>query len=226
MQTYPLERHDEILLPHVDAYLEALWQTTLNESEAHFIEQAKIAGVPSVRPDVARFLTFITAALRPKRILEIGTGAGYSTFAMLQGAGSSLEALISIESNPQRYALAQSLLQGTPHSEKLDLRCGKALDVMATLDSEPFDFVFIDAIKRDYPRYFHVLSCTPQAVIVFDNMLFRGMVAKEKAELPARYHQGVSEIAEFTQFLTHHATYDTTLLPLGDGMILARRRER
>ncbi|WP_027390257.1 O-methyltransferase [Chrysiogenes arsenatis] len=225
MQTYPLERHDEILLPHVDAYMETLWKTTVNQSEAHFIKQAQIAGVPSVRPDVARFLTFMTAALRPKRILEIGTGAGYSTYAMLQGAGSSLETLLSIESNPQRFALAQTLLHGTPHSEKLDLRCGKALDVIATLNGDPFDFVFIDAIKRDYPRYFHVLPCTPHAVIVFDNMLFRGMVAKEKAELPTRYHQGVSEIAEFTQFLTHHAAYTTTLLPIGDGMILARRRE-
>ncbi|WP_407518613.1 O-methyltransferase [Methylobacterium oryzisoli] len=138
------------------------------------------AGLPSIA--VARthgkLLMLLAQGVGARRILEIGTLGGYSTLWLARAlpAGGRL---VTIEADPRHAAVARESFARAGLSGLIDLREGRALDVLPTLQPEgPFDFVFIDADKPSNPDYVaHALALArPGALIVLDNVVRRGAV--------------------------------------------------
>jgi predicted O-methyltransferase YrrM len=101
----------------------------------------------AVSPLQGRFLELIARSRRAKRVLEIGTLGGYSTICLARGVGPDGR-VVSIECDPRHARVARSSIAAAGLSAAVDVRVGRALDVLPTLSTEAadtFDLVFIDA---------------------------------------------------------------------------------
>mgnify|MGYP001313429751 FL=1 len=102
-----------------------------------------------------KLLEMFVRMLRPRSILEIGTFTGYSALSMAAGLGEGAT-LDTIEVDDELEELAQRFFDRSPCGGKIRLHIGSALDIAPTLGG-PFDLVFIDGDKREYPAYYRML---------------------------------------------------------------------
>jgi len=138
------------------------------------------AGLPPIAVSAAqgKFLHILARLHRTRRILEIGTLAGYSTIWLARALPPDGR-LISLEFDPKHADVARGNLQRAGVSERVEVRVGRAIDSLPALaGGEPFDLVFIDADKATTPEYVRwALELTrPGSVIVVDNVIRDGKI--------------------------------------------------
>ena len=129
----------------------------------------------SVSPNQGRFLHVLARLCHPTKILEMGTFVGYSTIWLAR----ALEAggrLVSLEYDPAHAAIAKDNVHRARLANQVEIRTGKALDLLPDLEREglaPFDLIFIDADKPPYPEYFQwaLRLSRPGTLIVLDNVV-------------------------------------------------------
>jgi caffeoyl-CoA O-methyltransferase len=140
------------------------------------------AGMPaiSVSPNQGKFLQIMALLCNAKNILELGTLAGYSTIWMARALPKEGQ-LITIEYDPKHAAVAQKNIERAGLASQVDIRVGKALDILPQLYDEkagPFDMIFIDADKPPYAEYFQwaLRLSRPGTLIIADNVIRDGQV--------------------------------------------------
>ena len=163
------------LWDEVDAYLEGRLGTE-DDVLAATLTSTDEEGLPHIQvsPTQGKFLYVLAAAMGAKRILEIGTLAGYSTIWLgraLPDDGS----LVTLEVDPAHAEVARKNLAAAGLTDKVEILVGPALDTLPQLDG-PFDLVFVDADKVNSPEYVRLsLGLTePGAVIIVDNLVRAG----------------------------------------------------
>lgn len=167
-----------------------------------------------------RMLGMLVRMRRPKRILEIGTFTGYSALSM----AAALEEdgrLDTIEVDDEISCLAQSYFDRSPHGRKIRLHIGSALDLAPRLGG-PFDLVFIDGDKREYPAYYRMLMgddggrplVGSGSVLIADNILWSGKVV-EPVERRDRHTQA---LLDFNRMVLDDPRTENVILPLRDGL--------
>lgn len=132
----------------------------------------------SVAPNQGRFLHVLALICRAKKILEIGTLAGYSTICMARAMPSGGK-LISLEIDPRHAAIARENIALANLSAVAEVRLGRAIDLLPALQSvSPFDLIFIDADKPSNTDYFHwaLKLSHPGTLIIIDNVVREGAV--------------------------------------------------
>ena len=146
------------------------------------IKSIEDAGIPSisVSANQGKFLQVLAKSCGAKRILEIGTLAGYSTI-WLARALPSYGKLISLEYDPKHALVAQKNIDVAGLSSIVDIRVGKAIDLLPKLVAEnvkPFDLIFIDADKPPYKEYFEwsLKLSRSGTLIIADNVIREGKV--------------------------------------------------
>nr|WP_281381098.1 class I SAM-dependent methyltransferase [Desulfurispira natronophila] len=180
-------------------------------------------GVPALDSSAMPVLTQLVRLTRPVRVLEIGTGAGFSTWALLEGCcPARIEKLTSIEWNRDRHDFAAQLLARHPLADRLDLVCSNALDFLPMID-ETCDFVFIDAIKRHYPIYLELISGLKWTTAVFDNIIGRGSHAKPPAEIIPQRRAATGDMERFLRHVAEDAGMHACVIPVGDGLLTLSR---
>ncbi|HTQ28750.1 MAG TPA: O-methyltransferase [Puia sp.] len=140
------------------------------------------AGLPSssVSPNQGKFLQMMALICQAKTILELGTLGGYSTI-WLGRALPEDGTMISVEANPAHAAVARKNIGRAGLSGKVEVRVGKAMEVLEKMihdHQKPFDLIFIDADKEPYAEYFNLslqLS-RPGTCIIADNLIREGAV--------------------------------------------------
>jgi caffeoyl-CoA O-methyltransferase len=170
------------LYAQVDAHLEGLFgppDPDLLAAEA----RADAAGLPSiaVSPAIGRFLHVLALACGATRALEIGTLAGFSTIWLARALPDDGH-LVTLELDPTHAEVARRNLADAGVGDRVEVRVGRGLDLLAELAREgvdPFDLVFIDADKAPYADYLEgaLQLARPGTVIVADNVVRRGAVA-------------------------------------------------
>ncbi|GGN55083.1 putative O-methyltransferase YrrM [Oceanobacillus indicireducens] len=189
-------------------------------------EYAHFHNVPIMESTAIDFLLKQIMIHQPKRILEIGTAIGYSAIRMLEASPEA--EIITIERDKQRYEEAVRFIKESQKSEQVDVRFGDALEVLEELqqDKESFDFIFIDAAKGKYRDFFDLAHPLLQkgGWLVTDNVLFRGYV-KDEETAPKRYRNMVKKIRAYNQFLSAHPEYITSILPIGDGVMISYKKD-
>ena len=222
MQFRRWKNESEILPEKVEEFV-----SSFNEREKVLKELEELASeekIPILLPSSAVFLRFIASLLKPNRILEVGTGAGYSTL-VLHFACPRAE-LLTVEINPKRAELASAFFERCGVS--VDLRVGDAFEVARELIAagEEFDLVFVDAVKAEYPFWnFKVQALlSPGGVAVFDNVLFRGYTAGVPHD--GRYERSVKLLRTFLEHVKEYPGFRATLIPLGDGLLILERAQQ
>ncbi|WP_252502876.1 O-methyltransferase [Sporosarcina sp. Marseille-Q4943] len=162
---------------------------------------------------------------RPKLILEIGSAIGYSAIRMV----SSLEeaSVVTIERDQERYASAVEYIERSGFGDRITIIEGDALLLSdETIPSLRYDALFIDAAKGQYKRFFEKYSehVEPGGIIYCDNMFMHGAVMLPDEEVPKRNRTMIRNLKEFTSWVMKHPNYETSLLPVGDGILVAVKK--
>lgn len=146
------------------------------------VRSAEEAGMPpiEVTPNAGKLLKLLVAASGARRVLEIGTLAGFSTIWMAQGMPDDGQ-LVTCEYLQKHADVARANVDAAGVGHKVQIRTGAALDTLAALEAEgaePFDFVFIDADKENNPHYLDWAVRLGRAgtSIVMDNVVWEGVV--------------------------------------------------
>lgn len=166
------------------------------------------------------FLYFMIRMLKPQHILELGTYTGYSAISMARALENEGK-LISIDKNDELYPLAQQFVEKANLQDKIQLISGDAKTVIPTLDGT-FDFVFIDADKREYIDYYNLIFSKVKSggFILADNVLWDGKVLEDTPDTDAQT-QG---ILAFNEFIKNDDRVENLILPLRDGLNIIRKK--
>lgn len=165
-----------------------------------------------------RILKMLTMMINPRRVVEIGTYAGYSALSIAEGLDAGAE-IHTIEIDDEMEDFIIRNLSNSPHGHKVKLHIGSAEDILPTLRG-PWDMAFIDANKRHYIDYYEMLlpMMRPGGYILADNTLWSGKVADDT--LP---HDPQSRgIMDFNNMVAHDPRVETVILPLRDGLTILR----
>jgi caffeoyl-CoA O-methyltransferase len=177
-----------------------------------------------IAPEQGQFMALLVQLLGAERAIEIGTFTGYSTLCVALAMPEHGE-IIACDINPNDTAIAQEFWQRAGVDHKITLQIAPALTTLDRLLAEgragEFDFAFIDADKKNYTNYFDRCCelVRPGGLIAIDNVLWSGRVADVENQ------ESVTEaIREFNARLHRDPRVDLSLVPIGDGLTLARRR--
>ena len=159
----------------------------------------------------ARFLKLLARLVGAKRILEIGTFAGYSALSMAEALPEDGE-LITCEIDPEAIVFAKRYFDLSPHGKKIALLEGAALDSLKSI-SGSFDMAFIDADKENYSNYYEAILPMIRygGIIAVDNVLWSGRVLDPKDKSDKAIHQ-------FNERVIQDKRVESVLLTVRDGL--------
>ena len=182
-------------------------------------EEADRHGLPpiSISPDEGRLLQVLLAAVGARRVLEVGTLGGYSAIWMARALPDD-GSLVTIELDPGHATFARRFIARAHLDGKVDIRVGRALDVLASLDGEQFDAMFIDADKEPLSTYLEwgLRLVRRGGLIVADNALWGGKVLDERVEDDA-----TRAIRAFNVRLAADPRLVSIVVPTHDGVAVA-----
>ena len=159
---------------------------------------------------------------KPHRVLELGTAIGYSALLTAMLGAEDIE-ILSVERNEARAERAKEFIRRSPYGDRITVLSGDATGLLETL-AGPFDFVFLDAAKGQYPRYFRRIEplLADRAVVLADNVLFRGYVLDGK-KAPRRFRTIAKRLREYVEMIQHAPGFVTEIWKDGDGLAVSRR---
>ena len=163
-----------------------------------------------------RILSFLSTAVKPKFVLEIGTYTGYSALCLAEGLDDNGK-LITIDKNPELEPFASSYFNESSFKDQIEFINGDALEVIPTLRYK-WDLVFIDADKENYINYFDLVvnNVNSGGWIIADNVLWGGKVLKEASSNDME----TSIIQQFNEKVHLDDRVRNVLFPVRDGMMV------
>ena len=165
-----------------------------------------------------RLIEFLTFALQPQRVLELGTYSGYGTLAVAEAlpAGGHIE---TCEVDESHAAVARRYLDEAGVGDRVTIHLGPALETVERLEGD-FDLVFIDADKAGYPAYYEALvpRLSPHGLMVLDNTLWSGRVAEPDDSPETRM------FVELNDRIASDPRVVAVVLTVRDGVTLVRLR--
>jgi caffeoyl-CoA O-methyltransferase len=167
----------------------------------------------------ARLLEALIVAGGARHVLEIGTFTGVG--ALTIAAALPVDGRVTtVEVDEDIAAVARRHIDASPNGRRVELIVGDALETIVGLEG-PFDLVYIDAWKADYPAYFDAVlpKLADRGVIVADNLFRSGAALDATAQ-----DDGTVGIREFARRVQHDERVHNVLLTIGDGVMLVWRR--
>jgi predicted O-methyltransferase YrrM len=205
-----------------------LLRVSLREPEAFARLRQETAGMPMARmqisPEQGQFLALLVELIGARRVLEIGTFTGYSALWMASALPDDGR-LICCDLSEDWTAIARRYWREAGLEDRIELRLAPALETLDALVQEghrgSFDLAFIDADKGNYLNYYErcLVLLRPGGLIAVDNTLWSGSVAD-----PSDHDEDTVAIRAFNERLHRDARVTLSLVPIGDGLTLARVR--
>jgi caffeoyl-CoA O-methyltransferase len=177
-----------------------------------------------IAPEQGQFMALLVELMSARRCLELGVFTGYSTLSVALALPSD-GLIVACDVNEDWTSIARRYFQEAEMTHKLDLRLAPAHQTLdALLESgadESFDFCFIDADKENYVSYYDkcLRLIRHGGVIAVDNALWGGAVASA-----AEDDEETRTIRELNRTVASDERVTHSLVPIGDGLLLARRR--
>jgi caffeoyl-CoA O-methyltransferase len=196
-----------------------------NEALRAIESAAEPDGIPIVSRDSGRILEVLAGSRQ--RIVEVGTAIGYSTSWMALGQPEG-GTIVTIDPDTSRTDTARGFWRqaGIP-DEQITVVSGPALEAFDQNEpalAGPFDLAFIDALKPEYGRYVEALipRLAPNALVVADNVLWSGRASGSRPADPD--DRNTAAIRAFDTALLADERFNATILPVGDGLLVASYR--
>ena len=211
-----------------DALYEYLLSVSLREPDVLCRLREETAKMPQhnmqISPEQGQFMALLVELTGARKCLEVGTFTGYSTLSLALALPEDGQ-IVACDISEEFTSRAKPYWQEAGVAGKIDLRLGPALETLDALiadgESGAFDFAFIDADKVNYQGYFQrALDLIRRGgLILVDNVLWSGAVVD-----PARDDEDTEAIRAFNQTRAGDPRISLSLVPIGDGLTLARKR--
>ncbi|HET7459415.1 MAG TPA: O-methyltransferase [Gemmatimonadaceae bacterium] len=204
------------------AYLDALFAPE-DDALVAMREAADRSGLPptSIAPGTGRLLQVLLESIGARRVLEIGTLAGYSATWLARALPADGGRVTTVEVEERHAAFARRQLAHAGVGDRVEVVVGRALDVMPSFDGERFDAVFLDADAEPLPTYLEwsVRLLRPGGLLLADNALRGGRVLDPRARDAA-----TTAVREFHRRLATDRRLSATVVATADGLVVARVR--
>ncbi len=212
-----------------DAIYQYLLDHSLRESKTLKALRAETMTLDMARmqiaPEQGQFMALLVSILGAKKIIELGVFTGYSTLCMAQALPADGQ-IVACDLNEDWAGIAKSHWQQAGVANRIDLRLAPATETLSAMlakgEQGQYDFAFIDADKENYPAYYE--SCLellrPGGVIAVDNVLWGGNVADSRI-----HDEETRSIRALNEHIYQDQRVDLSLVPIGDGLTLARKRQ-
>jgi len=211
-----------------DALYEYLLSVSLREPDVLCRLREETAKMPQhnmqISPEQGQFIALLVELTGARKCLEVGTFTGYSTLSVALALPEDGQ-IVACDISEEFTSRAKPYWQEAGVAGKIDLRLGPALETLDALiadgESGAFDFAFIDADKVNYQGYFQrALDLIRRGgLILVDNVLWSGAVVD-----PARDDEDTEAIRAFNHACAGDPRISLSLVPIGDGLTLARKR--
>lgn len=211
-----------------DAVYDYLLANSLREDALLAELRERTAAMPSagmqVAPEQGQFMALLARLIGARMALEIGVFTGYSSLCVAQALPADGR-LVALDVSDEWTRVAREYWRRAGLAERIELRLGPAIGSLDALlaegQAERFDFAFIDAEKTEYPAYYErtLALLRPGGLMLIDNVLRHGRVAN-----PAERAADTVAMRAFNASVHADRRVDVSMLPLGDGLTLARKR--
>jgi caffeoyl-CoA O-methyltransferase len=174
-----------------------------------------------ISPEQGTFLTMLTRLVGARSAVEVGTFTGYSSLCIARGLPDGGR-LLCCDVSEEWTSVARKYWDKAGVDDRIELRIGPAVETLEQLPSgETIDLAFIDADKPNYRNYYEALlpRMRRNGVIGVDNVLWSGQVLGAEAN-----DENTAAIKAFNDFVAADERVDVMMLPLADGLTLARKR--
>jgi caffeoyl-CoA O-methyltransferase len=210
----------DLVLPEIEAYAEAhSWEESdvcraLREDTYRRMEFPNMV----VGPLEGAFLKMMVRIVQAKRVLEVGTFTGYSALCFAEALPGDGQ-VITCDIDEHSVGLAKTYWAKSPYGGKIESRLGRAVKTLATL-AGPFDVIFIDADKINYPTYYRraLELISARGVILIDNVLWSGDVLQSEGIDPS-----TAAIQELNRIIAADRGVNAALLTIRDGIFVVRK---
>ena len=166
-----------------------------------------------------QILSMISCMIKPQCILEIGTFTGYSALCLAKGLAEG-GVLHTIEIDDELESIARKYFVKSGMADRIVQHIGDACQIIPSLD-KTFDLVFIDADKRDYCNYYHLVfdRVSVGGFLIADNILWNGKVIDPDAAT----EEQTRGIIEFNDLVQNDTRVRNVILPVRDGIMLVQK---
>ncbi len=177
-----------------------------------------------ISPEQGQFMTLLIKMLDARRIIELGVFTGYSSLSMALALPPDGQ-IIACDVSEEYTRIARHYWQQAGVSDKIELHLAPGMETLSALlcagEAGKFDLVFIDAVKEEYQGYYeHALELIRSGgLIIVDNVLWGGAVAN-----PDKQDAETRAIRAFNAHVHGDQRVDMSMIPIGDGLTLARKR--
>jgi len=189
-------------------------------------KEANEKGVPIIPHETVVFMQFLLGQLKPKNVLEIGCAIGFSSSLMAQIIGKDGH-VTTIDRFDVMIKNAKKTYERLNNQEQITLLEGEAVDILPTLPDKSYDFVFMDSAKSKYvvflPQIMRVLK--KGGVLMVDDILQGGDVLKDIEEIKRNQRTIYRGLNKFLDVAMNHPDLTSSILPLGDGVILITKEK-
>ena len=167
-----------------------------------------------------RFLSMLSHLVKPKTVVEIGTYTGYSALCLAEGLAEG-GMLHTIDIDPYLPEMVHRYIEKAGMLDRITMHHHPALEVIPTIPA-PFDLVFIDADKQNYPNYFDAVidRVRPGGLIIADNVLWDGKILLP----PKEQDDATCALSEYARKVNSDARVEQVMVPIRDGVLVARRK--
>ncbi|MGL4697572.1 O-methyltransferase [Enterococcus larvae] len=188
-------------------------------------EDAHRDGIPIIPHETVVFLQFFLGQLKPKKILEIGAAIGFSSSLMAQYVGEDGH-VTTIDRFDVMIRKAKKTYERLGLTDKVTLLEGQAADILPELDDQ-YDFIFMDSAKSKYieflPECLRLLKVG--GVLMVDDVFQGGTILEATEDIPRSKRAIHRKLNEFLDTVMTHPDLTSTLLPLGDGVIMITKEK-
>lgn len=194
-----------------------------NDLDLEIEEYALKNHVSIVEYEVAQLLKIMVGIKKPKKILEIGTGLGYSTINMAKAMDPEGK-ILTIELLKGRVEKAKYYIEKSGEKDKIKIVHGDARKLIDEIN-ESYDLIFLDAAKGQYGKFLEKFETllNPEGLIIADNVLINGWVVN--LNYPERRKKTmVMNMREFLKNFRNNQKFEMSIIPLGDGVAIIRKR--
>lgn len=211
-------------MDNYEAYIASFGEekdSLINEIEQYAAEHH----VPIMDRTGINLLISLLRIHNPNGILEIGSAIGYSAIRIANALPDA--SIVTIERDHDRYLKAVDFIRQSGREKQITIIEDDALLTEdAGIFSRSYDALFIDAAKGQYQSFFekYAPTVTSGGVIYCDNMFMHGMVLLEDQEVPRRKRTMIRNLKEFTRWIMGQPDYEASLLPVGDGLLIAVKK--
>lgn len=185
-------------------------------------KQALEDNIPIIMDDTLEEVKKILKEVQPINVLEIGTAVGYSAIRIAQNA-PSVKCLDTIERDSQRVSQAIKNIESCNLEGIIKVIEGDAVEILPSIDKK-YDMIFIDAAKGKYPVFLNeaIRLLNENGVIIADNVLYKGYVLSDYNKHKQR--TAVRGLRTFLKELNENENFETILLEVGDGLMIAKKK--